>query len=287
MKMIRGTLKLALILYICAALSGVYVLSASAKITPHDGDDDTMLITIEKGDTLWSLCQQHLEDPLRWRELSAYNDFTNPHLIYPGEKLRIPISMAKEVIEVAEAELAGYQEELERLKVELAESEATRDKLEAEIGGLNGSMGELKAQLHAFEDSLKSQEELMDAVGQSGGVIAASLKEALAANKDAILHAIAHLDEHLAGLAKMNEEQKMEAKATHEQIESLQDEVKMLLTAIETNQKAIGEVKMILEDAMGVHEEISSSKRALVFLTTVAAGVGLFIIGSLGGRSGE
>ena len=283
MKMIRGTLKLALILYICAALSGVYVLSASAKITPHDGDDDTMLITIEKGDTLWSLCQQHLEDPLRWRELSAYNDFTNPHLIYPGEKLRIPISMAKEVIEVAEAELAGYQEELERLKVELAESEATRDKLEAEIGGLNGSMGELKAQLHAFEDSLKSQEELMDAVGQSGGVIAASLKEALAANKDAILHAIAHLDEHLAGLAKMHEEQKMEAKATHEQIESLQDEVKMLLTAIETNQKAIGEVKMILEDAKGVHEEISSSKRALVFLTTVAAGVGLFIIGSLGG----
>ena len=287
MKMIRGTLKLALILYICAALSGVYVLSASAKITPHDGDDDTMLITIEKGDTLWSLCQQHLEDPLRWRELSAYNDFTNPHLIYPGEELRIPVSMAKEVVEVAEEELAGYQEELERLKVELAESEATRDKLEAEISGLNASMGELKAQLKALEDSLKSQEELMDAVGQSGEVIAASLKEALAANKDAILHEIAHLDAHLKGLEKMHEERKMEAKATHEQIESLQGDVKMLLTAIETNQKAIGEVKMILENAKGVHEELSSSKRALVFLTTVAAGVGLFIIGSLGGRSGE
>ncbi len=287
MKMIRGTLKLALILYICAALSGVYVLSASAKITPHDGDDDTMLITIEKGDTLWDLCQQHLEDPLRWRELSAYNDFTNPHLIYPGEKLRIPVAMAKEVVEVAEEELAEYQVELERLKVELAESEATRDKLEAEISGLNDGMAELKAQLKALEDSLKSQEALMDAVGQSGEVIAASLKEALAANKDAILHAIAHLDEHLSGVAKMHEERKMEAKATHEQIESLQGDVKMFLTAIETNQKAIGEVKMILENAKGVHEEISSSKRALVFLTTVAAGVGLFIIGSIGGRSGE
>ena len=287
MKMIRGTLKLAVILYICAALSGVYVLSASAKITPHDGDDDTMLVTIEKGDTLWDLCQEHLEDPLRWRELSAYNDFTNPHLIYPGEKLRIPVSMAKEVVEIAEEELAEYQVELERLKVELAESEATRDKLEAEISGLNASMGELKAQLEALEDSLKSQEELMDAVGQSGEVIAASLKEALAANKDAILQAIVHLDEHLAGLAKMQEERKMEAKATQEQIESLQDDVKMLLTAIETNQKAIGEVKMILENAKGVHEELSSSKRTLVFLTTVAAGVGLFVIGSLGGRSGE
>ena len=287
MEMIRGTLKLALILYICAALSGVYVLSASAKITPHEGDDDTMIITIVKGDTLWDLCQQHLKDPLRWRELSKYNDFTNPHLIYPGEELRIPVAMAKEVVEVAEEEMAEYQAELERLKVELAESEATRDKLEAEISGLNESMAQLKAQLMALEDSLKSQEQLMDAVSQSGEVIASSVKEALAANKAAILHEIAHLDEHLAELGKMQEERKMEAKATQALIESTQESVKMMLTTIEANQKAINEVKMILEDAKGVHEELSSSKRALVFLTTVAAGVGLFVIGSLGGRSGD
>ena len=285
--MIRGTLKLALILYICAALSGVYVLSASAKITPHGDDDDTMLVTIEKGDTLWNLCQEHLMDPLRWRELSKYNDFTNPHLIYPGEELRIPVAMAKEVMVVVEEELTEYQAELEGLKVELAESEATRDKLEAEISGLNESMGELKGQLKAFEDSLKSQEKLMDVVSQSGDAIASGLKKALAANKDATLHEIAHLDEHLAELGKMHEEQKMEAKATHEQIAALQDDVKMFLTAIEANQKAISEVKMILENAKGVHEELSSSKRTLVFLTTVAAGIGLFIINSIGGRSGE
>ena len=284
MEMIRGTLKLALILYICAALSGVYVLSASAKITPHDGDDDTMLITIVKGDTLWDLCQQHLKDPLRWRELSKYNDFTNPHLIYPGEHLRIPVAMAKEVVEVAEEEVAEYQAELERLKVELAESEATRDKLEAEISGLNESMAELKSQLKALEDSLKSQEQLMDAVSQSGEAIASSVKEALAAKKAAILHEIAHLDEHLKGLEKMHEERKMEAKAAQESIAAIQADLQGFLGAIEANQKAISEVKMILEDAKGVHEELSSSKRALVFLTTVAAGVGLFIIGSMGGR---
>lgn len=282
--MIRGTLKLVLILYICTALSGVYVLSASAKITPHDGDDDTMLITIVKGDTLWDLCQEHLKDPLQWRELSKYNDFTNPHLIYPGEQLRIPVAMAKEIVEVTEEEVAEYQAELERLRAELAESEATRDKLEAEISGLNESMAELKAQLKALEDSLKSQERLMDAVSQSGEAIASSVKEALAAKKAAILHEIARLDENLTGLEKMHEARKMEAKATQESIESIQESVKMLLTAVETNQKAINEVKMILENAKGVHEELSSSKRALVFLTTVAAGVGLFIIGSMGGR---
>jgi predicted nucleic acid-binding Zn-ribbon protein len=287
MKIIRGTLKLALILYICAALSGVYVLSASAKITPHDGDDDTMLVTIVKGDTLWDLCQQHLMDPLRWRELSKYNDFTNPHLIYPGEELRIPVAMAKEIVEVAEKELVEHQADLEKLKMELAESEATRDKLEAEISGLNESMGQLKAQLKALEDSLKSQEKLMDAVGQSSEGIASSVKKALAANKEAILHEIAHLDEHLAELGKMHEERKMEAKAAHELIESTQENVKMLLSHIEANQKAISEVKMILGNDMGVHEELSTSKRALVFLTTVAAGIGLFAINSMGGRGSE
>ena len=287
MKMIRGTLKLTLVLYICAALSGVYVLSASAKITPHTGDDDTMLITIVKGDTLWDLCQKHLKDPLRWRELSKYNDFTNPHLIYPGESLRIPLAMAKDVVEIAEEELAQQQSELERLKVELAESEATRDKLEAEIKGLNESMGKLKAQLQALEDSLKSQKELMMAVTESGGEIASGVKKALEAAKTAILHEIAHVDEHLTGVDKMLKERKMEAAATHTLIESIQGDVKMFLASVEANQKAINEVKMMLEDAKGVHEELSTSKRALVFLTTVAAGIGLFAINAIGGRSGE
>ena len=61
----------------------------------------------------------------------------------------------------------------------------------------------------------------------------------------------------------------------------------MLLTHVEANQKAINEVKMILENAKGVHEEISTSKRALVFLTTVAAGIGWFALNTIGGRSGE
>lgn len=288
MKIIRGTLKLALILYICATLSGVYVLSASARITPHTDDgSETMLITIEKGDTLWDLCQEHLKDPLQWRELSKYNDFTNPHLIYPGEKLRIPLAMAKEVVQVAEDELLEKQQEIENLKVELAESEATRDKLEAEIKSLNESMGKLKAQLKALEDSLKSQEKLMAAVKGSSDEVSAGIKKALEANKAAILEQIAHLDEHLETADSMLEEQQMKAKATHALIESIQADVKAFLAQVEANQKAINEVKMILENAKGVHEEISTSKRAVVFLTTVAAGIGWFAMSVIGGRSGE
>ena len=127
----------------------------------------------------------------------------------------------------------------------------------------------------------------MMAVRESGEAIASGVKKALEATKTAILHEIAHLDEHLAGVDKMLKERKMEAAATHALIESIQGDVKMLLTNVEANQKAINEVKMILEDAKGVHEELSSSKRALVFLTTVAAGIGLFAINAIGGRSSE
>ncbi len=108
MKIIKSTLKITLILYICTALCAVYVLSTSARITPHDeGDQSTILITIKKGDTLWNLCQEHLKDPLRWRELSKYNDFTNPHFIYPGEQLRIPVdSTLEDTIAAAKREVA-------------------------------------------------------------------------------------------------------------------------------------------------------------------------------------
>ncbi len=288
MKMIRGTLKLALILYICTVLSGVYVLSASARITPHaDDDGETILITIEKGDTLWDLCQEHLKDPLQWRELSKYNDFTNPHLIYPGEKLRIPLAMAKEAVQVAEDDLLQKQQEIEKLKVELAESEATRDKLEAEIKALNESMDKLRAQLKALEDSLKSQEKLMAAVKESSDTVSAGIKNALEANKAALLEQIARLDERLEAVGSMLEEHQMKAAETQTLVASIQADVKMFLTQVEANQKAINEVKMILENAKGVHEELSTSKRALVFLTTAAAGIGWFAISIIGGRSGE
>ncbi len=286
MKMIRATLKLMLILYICTALSGIYVLSASARITPHQGDDGTMLITIVKGDTLWDLCEKHLKDPLRWRELSKYNDFTNPHLIYPGETLRIPLDMAKEIVDEAEEQEAELNEELERLRAELAESEATRDKLMAEIQGLNESMDKLKMNLKAFEDSLKSQEELMAAIDKTANKVAGT-KEALAAAKAAVLDQLAHADERFEGIEKMLKERKESAAATHAVIESIQSDIKNALNAIEVNRQGINELKMMMEEAKGVHEELSSSKKTLVFLTTVAAGIGWFAIKAIGGRSGE
>ena len=273
-----------LILYICAALSGVYVLSASARITPHPDADGTVLIEIVKGDTLWDLCQTHLKDPLRWRELSKYNDFTNPHLIYPGEKLRIPSDMLSDAIEDAVNEVSAEQERIERLTAELAEAEAAQARLELQITELNEELVSVGQNLQDLQDSLRSQEELLNAVEEVGETIASGVNQTVQANREALLQEITHLDEHLAELNEMLKEHKLKAEATHAVIDAIQADVKMLLTNVEANQKAINEAKKILEDAKGVHEEPSTSKRALVFLTTAAAGIGWFIMSSIGGR---
>lgn len=45
---------------------------------------------IKKGDTLWGISQKFLKDPQYWPSLWSNNPFvTNPHLIYPGQKIAI------------------------------------------------------------------------------------------------------------------------------------------------------------------------------------------------------
>lgn len=284
MNMIKSTLKLAMILYICVALTGVYALSASARITPLDSDEETTLITIEKGDTLWDLCQEHLKDPLKWRELSKYNDFTNPDLIYPGEKLRIPIAMARNVVEMAEEDVKVQQEELEKLRTDLAESEAERDKLMAEIKGLNDSMAELKKKIGELEASQKSQEKVIDAVKKANTDTANDVKRTVRNTRNSLQEKLDTLNGNLDSAKEMLSNLQKELKATQDSIKAVQADVKTALANIEANQNGIAELKMMIVDAQGVHEEVSSNKRAIVFITTVAAGIGLFVLNTIGGR---
>ncbi len=49
------------------------------------------IYTIQKGDTLWGLSERFIADPYYWPNIWADNpeQITNPHLIFPGQKIRI------------------------------------------------------------------------------------------------------------------------------------------------------------------------------------------------------
>lgn len=67
-------------LFICCACSSV----------GHAADVEPTTYVIKKGDTLWGLSEQFLKDPGYWPDMWSKNRMiTNPHLVYPGQKIRI------------------------------------------------------------------------------------------------------------------------------------------------------------------------------------------------------
>jgi len=69
---------------------------------------------IKKGDTLWDLSDAYLDDPYEWPELWQRNQYiTNPHLIYPGNSLRLygePKALRPKAVREAERVGTGVTE---------------------------------------------------------------------------------------------------------------------------------------------------------------------------------
>jgi hypothetical protein len=53
-------------------------------------DEAPTIYVIKKGDTLWGLSERFIKDPHYWPNMWSNNSqITNPHLIYPGQKVRV------------------------------------------------------------------------------------------------------------------------------------------------------------------------------------------------------
>lgn len=78
-------------LFICLAVLMALPVMAQAGIEEHITETESgFFYTIQKGDTLWDLSQEFADSPWQWPNLWHYNpDIKNPHLIYPGQKIRI------------------------------------------------------------------------------------------------------------------------------------------------------------------------------------------------------
>ncbi|ACN14409.1 LysM1 [Desulforapulum autotrophicum HRM2] len=58
-------------------------------------NEKNITVTIIKNDTLVSICKKYLEQPNGWKTIARINGLVNPHLIFPGETLRIPSVLLK------------------------------------------------------------------------------------------------------------------------------------------------------------------------------------------------
>jgi LysM repeat protein len=75
---------------ICTWLSLLTLLPALLFALPVFAQEQEQTYIIKKGDTLWGISERFINDPYYWPNLWANNPgITNPHLIYPGQELRI------------------------------------------------------------------------------------------------------------------------------------------------------------------------------------------------------
>ncbi|OHE59160.1 MAG: hypothetical protein A2Z47_06425 [Thermodesulfovibrio sp. RBG_19FT_COMBO_42_12] len=52
-------------------------------------------VSVSQGDYLIAICEQYLDDPREWRKIARINKLKNPHLIYPGQMLLLPIALLR------------------------------------------------------------------------------------------------------------------------------------------------------------------------------------------------
>ena len=65
-------------------------LLATPTIVLAAEQDEPAIYVIKQGDTLWGLSDRFIKDPYYWPNMWSKNgQVTNPHFIYPGQKLRI------------------------------------------------------------------------------------------------------------------------------------------------------------------------------------------------------
>lgn len=135
-----------LILFVFA-LSINTSLAERVKVETLDGPLDH---TVIKGDTLWDITEEYLDNPMSWPEIWKQNpQIENPHLIYPGDKVRfsskgivivretgeevVVMDVVPDVEEIEETIVDAEEEIVEAVEVELETEDIEESLIEEEI----------------------------------------------------------------------------------------------------------------------------------------------------------
>ena len=297
MKAIKSTLTLALIFCLCASLSGtLFVLAASAKITPKEVDEPSKFYQIREGDTLGGLANEYRGDSRLWRDFEKYNIFASPNLIYPYEELQIPTSWSlpgdpreeEEQEEPVAREITGLVLEAPSLIIEdsvtTADFEAFRDEfnsyrsdLNSAITELGGQVDELRRQNEALQGGI---EELQNPMESNAGAIA-DLSEAVKTNEKKIVSLSNQVTAWQEGL----DQNGVTLQKWHDLTDALNSRVGSLAQEIgaikSTQDKILVELEDFLQPAPA---EASKKTRTFAILTTLVGGAAWLAVNAVGGR---
>ncbi len=81
MRLISRPALMALIIAVLIVPSSGLLFAESRVVKVH---------AVVKGDTLWDISEKYLGNPFLWPKLWQWNDYiTNPHFIYPGDRIRL------------------------------------------------------------------------------------------------------------------------------------------------------------------------------------------------------
>jgi len=90
--------------------------------------EEPVIYVIKQGDTLWGLSERFIKDPKYWPNMWANNSqITNPHLIYPGQTVRV-FSDRLEFVPKEQAAVAGGQKAASAAKATDAMQEVAAEK---------------------------------------------------------------------------------------------------------------------------------------------------------------
>jgi methyl-accepting chemotaxis protein len=287
MKIIKHLLdfaKAGIIAYVCLMLGwGPLVTLSHAKITMKKTDENLKVITIKKGDTLWDLAGEYLSDPFKWPEFKNHNVYTDPHWIYPGEKMQIPIAVAKEIqvdlekqlgeMKASHEELMGKfddaSEELEELKDLLDDLKSQNNELKDAIDGSQETMDQIKGSVAKLEDRVAESEEsardTMESMTQTRSTNIQQLAEIHSANTK--------LGNRIDALEKEMNAKMTQIASKAQELDNLKNNMDSVTSKMKSVEGAVSSLEAKIKAAEWPYEKPSKNKKMLAFLAALVGAV--------------
>lgn len=291
MKVMESLLVLVIIFYLCIPLIlAPFTVGFAATITPNLVSEGAKLITIKVGDTLWFLAGVYLKDPMLWGQFKKYNHFTDPDLIFPGERLlvpttfQMPVGSVRNMVDVLQEPVVSEEvvKEIQTKLIEAGVSLGSINKMvsafEARVDSLGKLNSDLRDRIEASDDKYVETNAKID----RNTTRLNELTEKMVENQGNMQAEISDVLSQVSGLQEKQEKLGDQQQAVAAKIAA---STRLIVQRVEDNQAVMSELEQKTEADQGPMEELSKGKRTFAALVAVVGGFAWFAVNVFGGAN--